>query len=298
MDVPRKSTITFALQDPNATTVAKKVATEPYDAWDQNSAGYHARAASLTAFNGTPYSYGLNDLSYYGTFADLGGCGSMWRPYFASAAWDPFSNGAWAWYPSAGYSWVSPYPWAWTPYHSGSWAYCSGAGWGWMPGGSWYGLNNSTMIAKSSTGRLPLPPNRAPKAGEATVMAVNLKPIVSSELASSESFVFRKDSAGLGIPRDTLGKLDKLSRQTVERGTATTPVYVSVPRSAMADGRYTTAAAASASIHRGSASSSMSSSQSHSSFSTAGNSNSSLSSASSSVSMSNSHASSGSSHGH
>ena len=66
----------------------------------------------------------------------------MWRPYFASASWNPYGSGLWAWYPSAGYSWVSPYPWGWTPYHYGSWSFCSGTGWGWTPGGSWMGLSN------------------------------------------------------------------------------------------------------------------------------------------------------------
>ena len=76
----------------------------------------------------------------------------MWRPYFASAAWDPYSNGVWAWYQGAGYSWVSPYPWGWTPYHFGSWSYCSGAGWGWQPGGSWNGLNNVIAVVPTGGG--------------------------------------------------------------------------------------------------------------------------------------------------
>ena len=58
----------------------------------------------------------------------------MWRPYFASAAWSPYDNGMWAYYPSVGYSWVSPYPWGWMPFHSGNWVNCGGAGWGWQPG--------------------------------------------------------------------------------------------------------------------------------------------------------------------
>src|ERR1039457_3437577 len=79
-------------------------------------------------------------------------------------------------------------------------------------------------------------PGRVPRPGESTVMPVNLRPLVRSELASPESFVFRKDSAGLGIPRDELGKLDKLSRQTVERGMASTRIYLSAP-AVMGNGR-------------------------------------------------------------
>lgn len=254
MEVPRKKTVTFELAEHNQPTVAKNIAPEAYDSWDQNSAAYHNRVATVAGFNGSTYAYGLNDLSYYGSFMDAGGCGSMWRPYFTSAAWDPFSNGAWAWYPGAGYSWVSPYPWGWTPYHSGSWAYCPGMGWGWQPGGGFYGLNNSAgMIASTSTGagHLRLPP-RAPRAGEATIMVVNEKPLVASQMTSPGAFEFRRDSAGLGIPRDGLGKLDKFSRDTVAHGVATTPVYVTVAPSAMEHGRPTSAAFATASVHRGS----------------------------------------------
>ena len=47
----------------------------------------------------------------------------MWQPYLVGAGWDPFMNGAWMWYPGAGYTWVSAYPWGWTPYRYGSWTY-------------------------------------------------------------------------------------------------------------------------------------------------------------------------------
>ena len=147
MDVPKKKTVTFDLLQHQQPSVAKDVAPEPYDDWDHNAAGYHSHAANSNSFNGSPYSYGMNDLSYYGSF--VGGCGgggSMWRPYFASAAWDPYANGAWAYYQGAGYSWVSPYPWGWMPYHSGSWTFCQGTGWGWMPGNNWNGLNNISMM--------------------------------------------------------------------------------------------------------------------------------------------------------
>jgi len=258
IEVPHKKTVTLALAGTSEPTVEKKVAEEPTDAWDQNSAAYHARVSMVSALNGTPYSYGLNDLSYYGNFMDAGGCGTMWRPYFASAAWDPYSNGAYAWYPGAGYSWVSPYPWAWTPYHSGSWSFCPGMGWGWQPGGAWYGLANATATGPvgvrnaGGTGGLPHPP-APPHRGQPTMVAVNSKPLVASQLTSSSSFEFRKDSAGLGIPRNELGKLDKMSREADQHGMARTQVYMTVAPSAMEHGRLAPSAAASASMHRGSA---------------------------------------------
>ena len=51
------------------------------------------------------------------------GYGMMWQPYLVGAGWDPFMNGAWMWYPGAGYAWISSYPWGWTPYRYGSWTY-------------------------------------------------------------------------------------------------------------------------------------------------------------------------------
>ena len=149
-------------------------------------------------------------------------CGSMWRPYFASAAWDPFANGTWAWYQGAGYSWVSPYPWGWTPYHSGSWAYCDNVGWGWMPGGGWNGLNNVAGLSAAQNTvagapvRIPHTPTQPPLPHGASLIPVNNKPLAASEIASPTSFVFRKDSAGLGVPRETLGHLGKFSNQVVD----------------------------------------------------------------------------------
>jgi hypothetical protein len=250
-EIARKKTVTFHLADQSQPTVEKQIATAPYDAWDQTAAGYHARTASLSALSSSPYTYGLNDIMYYGSFMDAGSCGSMWRPYFTSAAWDPFSNGSWAFYQGAGYSWVSPYPWGWTPYHYGSWSFCPGAGWGWQPGGGWNGLSNaSSLMASNGLVHLQPPPGHAPRPGESTFTTVNLRPLVQSQVASAESFVFRKDSAGLGIPRDQLGKLDKLSRQAVERGTASTHIYLTAP-APMGNGRTMSAGLGEVAVHRG-----------------------------------------------
>jgi hypothetical protein len=254
MDVPRKKTVTFAMVDSSEPTVAKDVAADPLDTWDHNAVDYHARSASMSALNSSPYSYGLTDMMYYGSFANVAGCGSMWRPYFASAAWDPFSNGVWAWYGSTGYSWVSPYPWGWTPYHYGSWSFCQGAGWGWLPGGSWMGLNNATAFAGvNAPGRFPIMPVHPPRLGEPTMLTVSLKPLVQSDISSSSAFVFRRDSAGLGVPRDELGKLDKFSQRTLEKGTASTPVYFEASASAGTNGRPMSSASVLTSMHRGSA---------------------------------------------
>ena len=228
IDVPKKKTAIIPLDGHGEPQIAKNVAATDFDDWDHEAADYHKRFATYAANASSPSGYGVSDMAYYGGFVNAGDCGSMWRPHFASAAWDPFSNGAWAYYPNAGYSWVSPYPWGWAPYHSGSWAYCDGTGWGWLPGGTWNGLNNApaTLISKPGLTILPHPPNRPPRFAGSTFVMVNLKPLTPSSPDAEDSFVFRKDSAGLGVPRGSLGRLDKFSQHTVQHGTATTPIYL------------------------------------------------------------------------
>jgi hypothetical protein len=158
----------------------------------------------------------------------------MWRPYFVSSSWDPYANGVWALYPNAGYSWVSPYPWGWTPFHSGSWGFCPGTGWGWQPGGSWNGLSNTpgSTTTKGQPVRLPRPP----VLGQSLVR-VNAKPLNPSTLGSAETFVFRNDSAGLGIPRGSLGKLDTFSEQAAKHGSVNAAVHSAVAAPAQGNGR-------------------------------------------------------------
>jgi FecR protein len=229
--VGKNKTMVFNLAGEGQPVVAKNVIEQPLDSWDHDAAQYHKSYANATSFGNSPYSYGINDMNYYGSFINASGCGgSMWRPYFTSTSWDPYGSGAWAYYPSAGYSWVSPYPWAWTPYHYGSWSFCQGVGWGWRPGGAWMGLaNNSFVSAPAGSGPTttrPRPPTHAPITAHATLVPVNMKAIPTSGLAASrESFVFKTNSAGLGVPRGSLGKLNNFSGQTASHGLASTNVY-------------------------------------------------------------------------
>lgn len=295
IDVPRKKTVTFSLRDGTQPKVDKDIASNSFDSWDKDATGYHARVAA-SAFGGAPYAYGTNDMMYYGSFVNSGGCGSMWRPYFASAAWDPYSNGAWAWYSGAGYSWVSPYPWGWTPYHFGNWSYCSGTGWGWQPGGAWNGLNNAASISTGAPHRLPISPVRPPHIGEPTTIAVNSRPLVRSEIASPEAFVLRRDSAGFGIPRNGLGGLNKLSHQATAHGTTTAPVYFSAP-SSMNPSRGQ-AAMNTISMHQGHAPASMGGGHSSSGGPSASAGGGGVRSSSAAVSSTGGHAAASSGHGH
>ncbi len=223
-DVGKNKTATFNLASQSEPVITKSVADNALDSWDHNAVDYHKSFANASSYGNSPYAYGINDMNYYGSFG--AGCGgSMWRPYFTSASWDPYANGAFAYYPGAGYSWVSPYPWGWTPFHSGSWAFCQGIGWGWMPGGPWMGLANLGPMAGAPAGvTRPRPPNEPPSAGHPAIVPVNLKPLNSSSLGAHDTFVFRGDSAGLGVPRGTLGKLNGFSGQAAQRGMASTSV--------------------------------------------------------------------------
>lgn len=215
------------LFDPAGKTPPTQVANlekTDFDAWDKNAADYHKHVANVSAFAGSSGFSGINDLNYYGSFSNVAGCGNVWRPYLTSAAWDPYANGTWAWYPGAGYSFVSPYPWGWAPFHSGEWQLCNSGGYGWRPGGNWRGLVNTPKAP--GVGPTHLRPPLPPSPGHPTLVRVDVRPLSESKLASPQTFVFRNDSAGLGVPRQGFRNLNKISTSVAQKGTVTTPVYV------------------------------------------------------------------------
>ncbi len=235
--VTKKRTLGFSASDATPFTLANNVQKSDFDEWDKQEGDYQNRYQNTLTSSGAGGQFGASDLAYYGSFSDAGGCGSLWRPYFANAAWDPYSAGAWAMYPGAGYSWVSAYPWGWLPFHSGSWQNC-GSGWGWRPGGQWQGLTNSTLIAGNGNGLLVHPPVKPP-AGKAPMVVVNNGGVPASRSTAPGTFTFLGNSAGLGVPRDTFGKLAKTSTVVARDGSATAPVevgYLGAPATARASG--------------------------------------------------------------
>jgi hypothetical protein len=238
--VGKKQTLTIDATAADKTELAKNVAEAPFDAWDKNSVDYHKRYAGGNAFAGSQYAFGVSDLNYYGSFVNAGGCGMMWQPYLTSASWSPYANGLWAAYPGAGYSWVSPYPWGWLPYHSGSWMQCPGVGWGWQPGNNWQGLNNVTAstfgpgagslpgtgslnASRSGTSLLPVRPPLTSRSQSLVVS--NSAPLVISKEKQPGQFVFERNSAGMGVPRGTLGDLNKISSSVERHGFVNKEVY-------------------------------------------------------------------------
>ena len=249
-------------------TVAKKIEGEPFDQWDKESIDYHQRYSAANTFAGGGNAYGLSDLNYYGNFINGGAFGSFWQPYLVGEGWSPYGNGVWAFYPGAGYSWVSPYPWGWLPYHSGAWSFYPGYGWGWQPGGAWNGLNNTAGLGAVAAGtgivgsstltqggvHAPLRSATAPPAPvasgttRASLVMSNEKPIVFSKEDRPGNFVFQKNSAGLGVPRGSLGNLNKISNEVGRHGSANMEVFATAPNGETAHG----ATRGPETLHRGS----------------------------------------------
>jgi hypothetical protein len=208
--VSKKKMVIFDVNDEDKYTLAKNFQEDPLDAWDKRSVEYHEQYAKG---NSSPYGYGYSDLNYYGSFRNVGGYGMMWQPFFTGVGWDPFMDGAWAFYPGFGYMWASAYPWGWLPYRYGNWAFVPGFGWMWQPGG-WSSWNAVPTYA--GTAPLRFHPPVRPGGTVATVVVGKSWQGVSS-LAQSSLFVNR-GSAGLGIPRGAVSNLSHVNGQVAKSG--------------------------------------------------------------------------------
>ena len=209
VEVDKKHSATFDLAGAAPYTLASNLEPDPYDDWDKQQDKYHQQY-SLSSSNGySPYAYGTSDLNYYGSFYNIPGYGMMWQPFLVGAGWDPFMNGAWMWYPGAGYAWVSAYPWGWTPYRYGSWTYIPSNGWFWQPGRSWAGWNTVPRITN--------PPQRfsapRPPAVPGQTLVVTRGTLALPVGVGQSRTQFRGDSAGLGIPRGSVRNLGRISQQ-------------------------------------------------------------------------------------
>jgi hypothetical protein len=208
------ATISLANADPakkDAFVVAKNFEQDPLDGWDRQQNDYHERYASAAGSSfSSPYGYGVSDLNYYGNFMTVPGYGYGWQPFFADASWSPFMDGAWAWYPGAGYMWVSGYPWGWMPYYYGNWAQVPGYGWMWQPGNwnNWSGV--ARVVSPSATALVPKPP----LSGHQTVLVG--KGLTANPVMASGKLTINPGSAGLGVPRGSVNHLNHVAK-TMER---------------------------------------------------------------------------------
>ncbi len=215
VDISKNNSATFDLLAGDKYTVAKNIDEDRFDAWDKQQTKYQQEYASKGSSNNYPYSYGVSDLNYYGSYTTIPGYGMMWQPYFTGVGWSPFADGAWMFYPGFGYTWVSAYPWGWMPYRYGSWAMVPGYGWMWAPGGfggGWYTVPQLT----NPPNRFPAP--RPPLQGSATVVVGH--PVVTAG-GPPRRVLVQNGSAGLGIPRGTVSNLGKVSHEVQRSGFAT-----------------------------------------------------------------------------
>jgi hypothetical protein len=209
VNVAKKKTATFDASDKY--TVANKVEEEPLDSWDKESVEYHNQYAKNNS--ASPYGYGLADLNYYGAYTNVAGYGLMWQPYFTGIGWDPFMDGAWGFYPGFGYMFASAYPWGWMPYRYGNWLFVPGMGWMWQPGGwnTWLAVPHYTPTTLARVNLV------APTAGTTRTVVVGR---AATSSAFSSRMVVNKGSAGMGIPRGSVGNLGHLNHQVTKSGFA------------------------------------------------------------------------------
>jgi hypothetical protein len=210
--VAKKKTATFDAADNDKSTLANNITEAPLDSWDKESISYHDQYAKNNA--SSPYGYGLSDLNYYGAYSNVPGYGMMWQPYFTGVGWDPFMDGAWGFYPGFGYAFASPYPWGWLPYRYGNWMFLPGMGWMWQPGGWNTWLTVPRYTATTLTNVHPLV---APSGTVKTVVVGKGGPV--STVASAR-MILHTGSAGMGVPRGSLGNLNHLNSQVAKHGTA------------------------------------------------------------------------------
>jgi hypothetical protein len=210
----------------DAIVVAKNYDEDPLDGWDRQQNDYHERYASIGGGSdfSSPYGYGLSDLNYYGAFNMIPGYGYAWQPFFASAGWNPFMDGAWAFFPGAGYMWVSGYPWGWMPYYYGSWANAPGYGWIWQPG-SWNSWSGVPRVVNSGTAVLPT----VPASGHQTVMVGRGLMANAAELPAK--LTINPGSAGFGVPRGSVNRMAHVSR-SMDRNSRPVSVWTERPAEA------------------------------------------------------------------
>jgi hypothetical protein len=159
---------------------------------------------------------------------NVAGYGNVWQPYFVGSNWSPFQDGAWAFYPGAGYMWVSGYPWGWMPYRYGNWAFMNGIGWFWQPGfaNSYYAFPQ--VLNAPTAAKIPV----APATGHQTVM-VGRGLSANPPADTMRVLTINPGSAGFGVPRGSIDhlnhiakKMDHTSRPAV---VATAPPISTVP---------------------------------------------------------------------
>jgi len=151
--VNNKRTLAFRNESDRDGTLQANPASDGWDHWvsDRDSAMEAARF-NTSSYIGSPFGYGMADLSFYGGWVNLPGYGYGWQPWGVGAGWTPFYNGCWSSFGAFGPTWISYEPWGWVPYHYGGWVFSPIYGWVWAPGNFYLWSPATVVFVQTPTG--------------------------------------------------------------------------------------------------------------------------------------------------
>ena len=189
--IKKNETLALDTNDHSRYYLSRQITTIEGDSFDVERLNYIASQARSDAYRyagvsyGDPYSYGVSDMAYYGSYFYYPGYGYLWRPAGFAIGWDPFGYGAWSYYPGSGWVFVSSYAWGWTPYRYGRWVNVPGRGWCWGPYGGYrhgwypvpvvYGYGHDGRINRVH-GPIPVPWVNRPQAPAGRTIAFGGRP--------------------------------------------------------------------------------------------------------------------------
>ncbi len=96
-------------------------------------------------------------LAPYGTWIEINGGLTVWRPYNVRAGWIPYTVGQWIW-TADGWYWNSYEPFGYIVFHYGRWYYDDYYGWIWTPDYNWAPAWVQWRYDNNYIGWAPLPP--------------------------------------------------------------------------------------------------------------------------------------------
>lgn len=143
---------------PTAPVVAAAPAPDPN--WVANNTVQRETVVEAPYTPPAQVNYFYNSLAPYGSWVDVDGYGSCWRPSVVAVNpdWRPYCDrGRWM-YTDCGWYWQSDYSWGWAPFHYGRWQSHSRWGWVWVPGDTWGPAWVSWRHGGGYSGWAPLPP--------------------------------------------------------------------------------------------------------------------------------------------
>ena len=261
--VTKGETLGFSSANAGDVRMDRNPSADDWDKWvSRRENGYVAATSQSLQYTSASVQYGMADLSNYGSWNYFTGYGYGWQPFGCSAAWAPFVNGQWVFYPNLGWTWVSFEPWGWAPYHFGNWIYTPNCGWFWMPGGFSYWNPAPVQWCRwhGRVGWSPRPPQPVEGVPAHPRSTAPITPIVmsgSGRLApkSTNRVVMTPDGKGVEIlsaPPTPNGRLTKMPAGS--EGGAATSASVGVPTGAATfqTGRSAMAPANPAAAHAGS----------------------------------------------